>query len=46
MGAARPAGSGERNEGISGKVIDLDSGKKIADLAIPGMPHLGSGISW
>jgi cytochrome c553 len=46
MGAARPAGSGAQDEGISGKVIDLDSGRKLADLAIPGMPHLGSGISW
>lgn len=46
MGAARPAGSGNSSEGISGKVIDLDSGEKLADLAIPGMPHLGSGISW
>jgi mono/diheme cytochrome c family protein len=46
MGAARPAGSGERTEEISGQVIDLDSGRKLADLAIPGMPHLGSGISW
>jgi cytochrome c553/DNA-binding beta-propeller fold protein YncE len=46
MGAARPAGSGEHNEEISGKVIDLETGKKLADLAIPGMPHLGSGISW
>jgi hypothetical protein len=31
---------------VSGRVIDLDSGRKLADLAIPGMPHLGSGISW
>jgi DNA-binding beta-propeller fold protein YncE len=46
MGAARPTGSGENTEGISGKVIDLNSGEKVADLAIPGMPHLGSGISW
>jgi hypothetical protein len=46
MGAARPAGSGEHDEDISGQVIDLDSGRKLADLAIPGMPHLGSGISW
>ncbi|MEH6584286.1 MAG: cytochrome D1 domain-containing protein [Halioglobus sp.] len=46
MGAARPTGSGAKTEGVSGKVIDLDTGKKIADLAIPGMPHLGSGISW
>ncbi|MEH6569571.1 MAG: cytochrome D1 domain-containing protein [Halioglobus sp.] len=46
MGAARPAGSGKSAAGISGKVIDLNSGEKLADLAIPGMPHLGSGISW
>ena len=46
MGAARPAGSGETSEGITGQVIDLDSGRKLADLPIPGMPHLGSGISW
>lgn len=29
-----------------GQVIDLDQGKKIADIALEGMPHLGSGISW
>lgn len=29
-----------------GQVIDLDSGKKVADLDMPGMPHLGSGITW
>lgn len=46
MGAARPVGSGTSTEGISGSVIDLNSGEKLADLAIPGMPHLGSGISW
>ena len=46
LGASRPAGSGESAEGISAVVIDLDSGRKLADLAIPGMPHLGSGISW
>ena len=45
IGAARPAGSGERD--IDGaKVIELDSGKRIADLDLAGMPHLGSGISW
>jgi hypothetical protein len=46
MGAARPAGSGEITQGVTGQVIDLDSGRKLADLPIPGMPHLGSGISW
>ena len=26
--------------------IHLGAGRKIADLDIPGMPHLGSGITW
>lgn len=30
----------------SGVVIDLDSGKAVANIDIPGMPHLGSGITW
>ena len=46
MGASRPAGSKVEAAAVSGSVIDLDSGRKLADLAIPGMPHLGSGISW
>lgn len=46
MGASRPAGSEVSESAVSGRVIDLDSGRKLADLAIPGMPHLGSGISW
>ena len=29
-----------------GQVVHLDVRKKIADLDIPGMPHLGSGITW
>ena len=29
-----------------GQVIDLDLGRKVADLDIPGMPHLSSGITW
>lgn len=29
-----------------GQVIELDSGRKIADLDLGGMPHLGSGITW
>ena len=29
-----------------GQVVDLDLGRKVADLAIPGMPHLSSGITW
>lgn len=38
IGASRQAGRGQ--------VINLDSRKKIADLTLPGMPHLGSGITW
>jgi cytochrome c553 len=38
MGASREAGRGQ--------VVNLDVRKKIADLALPGMPHLGSGITW
>ena len=38
MGASRDAGKGQ--------VVNLDARKKIADLALPGMPHLGSGITW
>jgi hypothetical protein len=38
MGASRDAGKGQ--------VVNLDARKKIADLAMPGMPHLGSGITF
>jgi cytochrome c553/DNA-binding beta-propeller fold protein YncE len=37
MGASR-AGQGQ--------VVNLDVRRKVADLDIPGMPHLGSGITW
>ncbi|MHB1333810.1 MAG: cytochrome D1 domain-containing protein [Sulfuriferula sp.] len=29
-----------------GQVVDLDSGKVIAHVDLPGMPHLGSAITW
>jgi len=29
-----------------GQVVDLDLGRKVSDLEIPGMPHLSSGITW
>lgn len=32
--------------GDGGAVIDLVIGHKIADLDLPGMPHLGSGVTW
>jgi WD40 repeat protein len=37
---------GAARDGHKGQVIDLDSGKKIAEIDLPGMPHLGSGITW
>ena len=37
---------GAAREGSKGQVIDLDTGKKIAELELPGMPHLASGITW
>ena len=38
IGAARNAKNGQ--------VIQMDVGRKIADLELDGMPHLGSGITW
>ena len=38
IGAARGGGKGQ--------VVFLDGGLKVADIDLPGMPHLGSGISW
>ncbi len=38
MGASREAGKGQ--------VVNLDVRRKIADLDLPGMPHLGSGITF
>jgi len=29
-----------------GQVIDLDTGLAVTNIALPGMPHLGSGIYW
>lgn len=29
-----------------GQVVNLIVGRKIADVALPGLPHLGSGITW
>ncbi|HNQ03995.1 MAG TPA: cytochrome D1 domain-containing protein [Thiobacillaceae bacterium] len=37
---------GASRDNPRGEVIDLGAGRKIADLDIPGMPHLGSGITW
>ena len=37
---------GTNREGDRGVVVNLDVGREIAELPLPGMPHLGSGISW
>ena len=37
---------GSSRTATKGQVIFLDGRKKIADLDMPGMPHLGSGITW
>lgn len=37
---------GAARDGKKGQVLDLDSGKKVAEIELPGMPHLGSGITW
>ncbi|MBS1190072.1 MAG: Cytochrome d1, heme region [Rhodocyclaceae bacterium] len=37
---------GASREGGKGQVVNLDARRKIADLQLPGMPHLGSGITW
>lgn len=37
---------GASREGNKGQVVNLNVGRKIADVALPGMPHLGSGITF
>lgn len=37
---------GTNREGTKGVVVNLDVGRAIAELPLPGMPHLGSGITW
>ena len=37
---------GASREGGKGQVIHLDVRRRIATLDLPGMPHLGSGITW
>ena len=37
---------GANRAGETGVVVHLDVGREIATLPLPGMPHLGSGISW
>ena len=37
---------GSAREGAAAKVFDLDADKKVAELPLPGLPHLGSGIAF
>jgi mono/diheme cytochrome c family protein len=37
---------GASRDGGRGVVVNLLVGREIAELPLPGMPHLGSGISW
>lgn len=37
---------GAARDGKSGQVVNLDAGRKIADIDLAGMPHLGSGITF
>lgn len=37
---------GTNRKGDKGVVVNLDVGREIAELPLPGMPHLGSGITW
>ncbi len=50
QGCAGPGARGKRDcasgNGKNGQVVNLLVGRKIADVELPGLPHLGSGISW
>ena len=37
---------GSSRGGKSARVVDLESGKTITDIALPGLPHMGSGITF
>ncbi|MFO7704646.1 MAG: cytochrome D1 domain-containing protein [Halopseudomonas sp.] len=37
---------GAARDGKRGYVINLDTGTTVAELPLPGMPHLGSGVTW
>lgn len=45
LGATRGDAAGQTG-GASAQVVNLDARRKIADLPIAGMPHLGSGITF
>ncbi len=37
---------GAARDGARGVVVNLNVGREIAELPLPGLPHLGSGITW
>ena len=37
---------GSSRDGDRGVVVNLHVGREIAEIPLPGLPHLGSGISW
>ncbi|MCK4743841.1 MAG: c-type cytochrome [Sulfuriflexus sp.] len=37
---------GAARNGKNGQVVNMDVGRKIADIDLSGLPHLGSGITW
>ena len=45
LGATRPRQSAQA-EGATAQVVNLNIRRKVADLPIAGMPHLGSGITF
>ncbi|QNP50347.1 nitrite reductase [Diaphorobacter aerolatus] len=44
--AKRDEADGSRNNQATAQVVNLDVRRKIADLPLAGMPHLGSGITF
>ncbi|MCP4994980.1 MAG: cytochrome C oxidase Cbb3, partial [Gammaproteobacteria bacterium] len=46
IGTSRAANSGSGDEVITGQVVDLDQKRALAQVALPGMPHLSSAITW
>ena len=37
---------GSSRDGKSARVVDLETGQTIKDIALPGLPHMGSGITF
>lgn len=37
---------GSSRDGKNARVVDLDTGKTVTDISLPGLPHMGSGITF